>query len=263
MLLRITFLSALLACFLLSGFALESKKKRPGETDKEKKLSSLIRAKKDFKVGRGTLNTFREVTKDAKVRREKKIEALTRNKDKETLSSKRGTVPRKDVGCASIGGICQRSSYICQGRYLKDKCTGPETHQCCLPAGAWSVLCDGYHNNRVRACDVFGCGGFNSRRDGDGVRKGVDVVCDDYGVVNAPFSGTLGGPVAGVQYDGVILSNSEHCVKIFNIRPYRYTGPVSQGESLGYLLPLQDRFSGITSHLELQMCDHSDPTPYI
>uniref|UniRef100_A0A8C7LKE0 Uncharacterized protein n=1 Tax=Oncorhynchus kisutch TaxID=8019 RepID=A0A8C7LKE0_ONCKI len=54
-----------------------------------------------------------------------------------------------------------------------------------------------------------------------------------------------------------------YCVKIFNIRPYRYMGPISQGEALGYLLPLQERFSGITSHMELQMCDRSDPSPYI
>lgn len=56
---------------------------------------------------------------------------------------------------------------------------------------------------------------------------------------------------------------TEYCVKIFNIRPYRYMGPISQGEALGYLLPLQERFSGITSHMELQMCDRSDPSPYI
>lgn len=40
-------------------------------------------------------------------------------------------------------------------------------------------------------------------------------------------------------------------------------GPVAQGEALGYLLPLQERFSGITSHLELQMCDGTDPSPFI
>lgn len=54
-----------------------------------------------------------------------------------------------------------------------------------------------------------------------------------------------------------------HCVKIFNIRPYRYLGPVTQGEALGYLLPLQERFPGITSHLELQMCNGTDPSPFI
>uniref|UniRef100_A0A665TTS1 Si:ch1073-204b8.1 n=1 Tax=Echeneis naucrates TaxID=173247 RepID=A0A665TTS1_ECHNA len=133
--------------------------------------------------------------------------------------------------------------------------------------GAWNVLCAGHHNNRVRACDVHGCGAFNSKRC-KGLHKAVDLVCDDYGSVNAPFSGNLAGPVsrkdpAGNRYDGVKLLSDVHCVKIFNIRPYRYVGPVVQGEPLGYLLPLQEHFSGITSHLQLQNCDSTDPSPFI
>lgn len=61
----------------------------------------------------------------------------------------------------------------------------------------------------------------------------------------------------------LFLSNPAQCVKIFNIRPYRYLGPVAQGQALGYLLPLQERFSGITSHLALQMCDGTDPSRFI
>ncbi|XP_054482326.1 myeloid protein 1-like [Anoplopoma fimbria] len=140
--------------------------------------------------------------------------------------------PKSDISCSRLGGLCQANRYICQGRYLKDKCSGDKTS-----------------------------------RD-NGLHKAVDLVCDDYGIVNAPFSGSLMGPVsrkepAGIQYDGIKFLNDEHCVKIFNIRPYRYMGPVAQGVPLGYLLPLQDRFSGITSHLELQMCDGSDPSPFI
>ena len=42
------------------------------------------------------------------------------------------------------------------------------------------------------------------------VHKAVDLVCDDYNVINAPFSGSLAGPVSqkdptGHQYDGVKL----------------------------------------------------------
>ncbi|KAM9788592.1 leukocyte cell-derived chemotaxin-2 [Neosynchiropus ocellatus] len=137
----------------------------------------------------------------------------------------------------------------------------------CCEVGAWSVLCAGHHNNRVRACDAHGCGAFNSGG-GDGLHKAVDLVCDDYGVVNAPISGTLAGPVSqsdhrGIQFDGVKLVSDVHCLKIFNVRPLRYVGPVVQGEPLGYVLPLQDRVAGITSHLELQMCDGSDPSPFI
>lgn len=51
-----------------------------------------------------------------------------------------------------------------------------------------------------------------STRDG-AHHKGVDIVCDDYGNIKAPFTGTLGGPVGrrgvdGIQFDGVKLSNS-------------------------------------------------------
>lgn len=40
----------------------------------------------------------------------------------------------------------------------------------------------------------------------------MDLVCDDYGIVNTPFSGSLAGPVSqkdpsGNQYDGVKLLN--------------------------------------------------------
>lgn len=49
--------------------------------------------------------------------------------------------------------------------------------------------------------------------------KAVDVVCDDYAAVNAPFSGTLGGPVSRTQgdalhYDGVKLYNSGRSCEI-------------------------------------------------
>ncbi|KAM7374620.1 hypothetical protein PAMP_007267 [Pampus punctatissimus] len=198
------------------------------------------------------------------------IEAETaREKVKKTGSKKMSIRPRSDTGCTKLGGICQSKRFICQGRYLKDKCSGAKTQNrhCCMPVGAWSVLCAGHHNNRVRACDAHGCGAFNSRG-GKGFHKAVDLVCDDYGIVNAPFSGSLAGPVSqkdsgGNQYDGLKLLNDVHCVKIFNIRPFRYIGLVSQGEPLGYVLPLQERFSGITSHLELQMCDGTDPSPLI
>ncbi|XP_073791611.1 leukocyte cell-derived chemotaxin-2-like isoform X1 [Danio rerio] len=188
-------------------------------------------------------------------------------RSKEVLNRTKEIKTRNDMGCTSIGGICQRNSYICQGRYLKDKCRGEKSRQCCMPASAWSALCAGSHYNRVRACDSYGCGGFNSRSD-LGLHKGIDIVCDDYGIINAPFSGNLGGPVGravgeSIQYDGVKLYNKVHCVKIFNIRSYSYFGFVVQGEAMGYLLPLQDTFSGITSHLELQMCDGSDPSPFI
>eukprot|EP00064_Thunnus_orientalis_P002397 superscaffoldBa00000172_g2404 len=132
--------------------------------------------------------------------------------------------PRSDTGCTKLGGICQPKRFICQGQYLKDKCSRAKTQnrQCCMPVGAWSVLCAGHHNNRVRACDVHGCGAFNSRG-GKGFHKAVDLVCDDYGIVNAPFSGSLAGPVsqkdhAGIQYDGVKLLNDGEKERVYIIK---------------------------------------------
>ncbi|RXM95859.1 putative phospholipid-transporting ATPase VB [Acipenser ruthenus] len=134
-------------------------------------------------------------------------------------------------------------------------------------SGSWDSLCTGHVSNRVRGCDKFGCGGFNANR-GSRIHRGIDVVCDDYSIVYAPFTGTLRGQAqpygdASTIDDGVKLSNSAYCVKIFYIRPYQYSGPISKGDKLGYLLPMQEQYSGVTSHLHLQMCDKSDPTPYI
>ncbi|XP_033907540.3 leukocyte cell-derived chemotaxin-2-like isoform X1 [Acipenser ruthenus] len=190
---------------------------------------------------------------------------LTLGHASEKKQGKRG---KGDSACTKIGGICQRTTYICPGRYLQGKCGGASARQCCLQdSGSWDSLCAGHVSNRVRGCDKFGCGGFNANR-GSRIHRGIDVVCDDYSIVYAPFTGTLRGQAqpygdASTIDDGVKLSNSAYCVKIFYIRPYQYSGPISKGDKLGYLLPMQEQYSGVTSHLHLQMCDKSDPTPYI
>ncbi|XP_036378901.1 myeloid protein 1-like [Megalops cyprinoides] len=244
MLLKTFFTCIVLACLLLPGLGLE------GEKRKAKRVKAS--------------QTGKEVGPNKRAK-----EGTAHRNGTEAGGVKVGRGPSNDATCTSVGGICQRKTYICQGRYLKDRCTGSGTRECCMSgSGAWDALCSGHHQNRIRGCDKFGCGAFNSKRGGK-IHKAVDVVCDDYSFVNAPFSGILGGPASrvgddgGVQYDGVKLSNSEYCVKIFNMRPYRYLGGISRGEALGYLLPLQERFSGITSHLELQMCDRSDPSTFI
>uniref|UniRef100_A0A8C6UE91 Uncharacterized protein n=1 Tax=Neogobius melanostomus TaxID=47308 RepID=A0A8C6UE91_9GOBI len=84
-----------------------------------------------------------------------------------------------------------------------------------LVSQAWSVLCAGHYHNRIRACDVYGCGNIYLCR-GAKLHKAADLVCDDYGVINAPFSGILSGPVShsdpsGIQYDGVkLVSAGKH-----------------------------------------------------
>ncbi|XP_040005457.1 leukocyte cell-derived chemotaxin-2-like isoform X1 [Xiphias gladius] len=252
MLLRVCLIATLLICCVLLNCASEHKKRKGEEfQSNEKNASSNIKLRRNYTTAH-----------------DGRSEAVSPKKKVKKTGNKRISMgPRSDISCTTLGGICQPNRYICQGRYLKDKCSGTKMRQCCMPVRAWSVLCAGHHNNRVRACDVHGCGAFNSKR-GNGLHKAVDLVCDDYGIANAPFSGTLAGPVsrkdpAGNQYEGLRLLSDVHCVKIFNIRPFRYIGPVAQGEALGYLLPLQERFSGITSHLELQMCDGTDPSPFI
>lgn len=118
--------------------------------------------------------------------------ASPRKKVVKTGSERTPVRRRSDASCTKLGGICQPTRYICQGRYLKDKCIGARSRQCCVPGkwtfkglcitlsqtlefwnvnatvssvvGAWSILCAGHHNNRVRACDAHGCGAFNSKR---------------------------------------------------------------------------------------------------
>lgn len=57
---------------------------------------------------------------------------VPRRKPKKTGSMKK-TRSRGRDGCARLGGICQLDRFICPGRYLKDKCPGSRTQQCCLP----------------------------------------------------------------------------------------------------------------------------------
>ncbi|XP_056909583.1 myeloid protein 1-like isoform X2 [Takifugu flavidus] len=133
-------------------------------------------------------------------------------------------------------------------------------------AAAWSVLCDSHHHNCLRGCGGFSCGEFNPKRGNDQHRT-VDLACDHNSVVKAPFSGSLAGPVShshsdGSHHHGVTLLNDEHCVHIFNIQALRSTGRVTQGEPLGQMIP-QQKSSGSSPRLKLQMCDGSDPSPFL
>ncbi|XP_069500858.1 leukocyte cell-derived chemotaxin-2-like [Ambystoma mexicanum] len=132
--------------------------------------------------------------------------------------------------------------------------------------GTWATMCQS--SNRVRGCDFHGCGHFNARR-GTRLHKGVDIVCRDGSTVYAPFTGNLQGisrPYSKTNAinDGVKLSGSGFCVKMFYIKPDRYYGEIQKGERLGTMLQMQSVYGGITSHLHVQSCDHSiDPTPNV
>lgn len=63
--------------------------------------------------------------------------ASPRKKVVKTGSERTPVRRRSDAGCTKLGGICQPTRYICQGRYLKGKCIGARSRQCCVP-GKWT-----------------------------------------------------------------------------------------------------------------------------
>ncbi|KPP58224.1 leukocyte cell-derived chemotaxin 2-like [Scleropages formosus] len=52
------------------------------------------------------------------------------------------------------------------------------------------------------------------------------------------------------------------CFKLFYVKPVKTSGTMKKGEKLGTMLPMQKVYTGITSHVHVQMCDKSDPTKY-
>ncbi|NXK25450.1 MIM1 protein, partial [Arenaria interpres] len=131
----------------------------------------------------------------------------------------------------------------------------------------WATVCSGNPTNEIRGCDRYGCGYYGApRRNGKGKHAAVDVICSDGATVYAPFSGELSGPIkffhnGNAIDDGVQIRGSGFCVKIVCIHPIRYSGRISKGQILGRMLPMQRVFPGITSHIHIENCDHSDPTP--
>ncbi|XP_041078551.1 leukocyte cell-derived chemotaxin-2-like isoform X1 [Polyodon spathula] len=51
------------------------------------------------------------------------------------------------------------------------------------------------------------------------------------------------------------------CVKLFYMKLFNYRGNVKKGDKIGSILPMQKVYSGITSHIHVQICDKSDLTP--
>lgn len=122
--------------------------------------------------------------------------------------------------------------------------------------------------------------------------KGLDVECEDGSAVYAPFDVTLHGRLTvytdrnkeaineGINLRGeggastppwrrlwLICSlrfpaSAGLCFKLFYVRPVRTSGSLRKGERIGTMLPMQSVYPGITSHVHVQMCDKSDPTPY-
>ncbi|XP_023254207.1 leukocyte cell-derived chemotaxin-2-like [Seriola lalandi dorsalis] len=101
------------------------------------------------------------------------------------------------------------------------------------------------------------------------LHKGLDIRCEDGSDVLAPFDVTLHGgllvynnPSKAAIDSGINLRGQGLCFKLFYVRPDRTSGSVRKGERIGTMLPMQTVYPGITSHVHVQMCDKSDPTPY-
>uniref|UniRef100_A0A671MQD5 Leukocyte cell-derived chemotaxin-2-like n=1 Tax=Sinocyclocheilus anshuiensis TaxID=1608454 RepID=A0A671MQD5_9TELE len=127
-------------------------------------------------------------------------------------------------------------------------------------------LCSGNPINSKRGCDKEGCGFYGAKRT-HGSHEGLDIVCADGATVYAPFDVKLNGKAAPYKKnnainDGINLSGEGLCFKLFYVKPDSYSGTLTKGQKIGTLLPMQNVYPGITSHVHVQMCDKSDPTKY-
>lgn len=72
---------------------------------------------------------------------DRRPKAVTPGKKVKSGSKRVFMGPRSDISCTRLGGICQPVRYICQDRYLKDKCSGAKTRQCCMPGMIEICIC--------------------------------------------------------------------------------------------------------------------------
>ncbi|XP_074069606.1 leukocyte cell-derived chemotaxin-2-like [Macrotis lagotis] len=134
-------------------------------------------------------------------------------------------------------------------------------------AGPWAIMCAGKNENTIRGCDIHGCGSYGASR-GKRKHNGVDVTCPDGSVVYAPFNGKIIRQAKPYKKDnaindGIQITGEGFCIKMFYVKATKYKGNIKKGEKLGNLLPLQKVYPKITSHIHIQNCDLSDPTPYL
>ncbi|XP_069015981.1 leukocyte cell-derived chemotaxin-2-like isoform X1 [Embiotoca jacksoni] len=140
---------------------------------------------------------------------------------------------------------------------------------CVCDGVRFGQLCSGNVANSRRTSDIFGQGHYGARRQNRD-HKGLDIVCQDGSTVYAPFDVTLHGKLTvytdrtkDAINEGINLRGEGLCFKLFYVRSDRTSGTVRKGERIGTMLPMQSVYRGITSHVHVQMCDRSDPTPYI
>lgn len=152
------------------------------------------------------------------------------------------------------------------------KCVALSLGLLCLLSAVEAVtfgqLCSGNPSNSRRTSDRWGQGHYGARRS-EREHKGLDIVCSDGDEVLAPFDVELNGrvtvytdPKKSAINNGINLRGQGLCFKLFYVRPDRVSGSVRKGQRIGLMLPMQQVYPGITSHVHVQMCDKSDPTPF-
>ncbi|CAL8262342.1 unnamed protein product [Lota lota] len=141
---------------------------------------------------------------------------------------------------------------------------------CLCESVRFGQLCNGNSGNTKRTSDRHGEGRFGARRQGR-THEGLDVLCGDGATVYAPFDVQLNGGLrvysnptnAQVAINkGINLRGEGLCFKLFYVNPVQTSGTILKGQKIGTMLPMQSVYPGIQSHIHVQMCDKSDPTPY-
>ena len=141
---------------------------------------------------------------------------------------------------------------------------------CVCDGVKFGAICQGNPLNSRRTSDSWGQGRFGASRSG-GTRqhKGLDIKCTDGSIVYAPIDVTINrrvivytDPAKAAINNGLQLTGESLCFKLFYVQPDQVSGTVRKGQRLGVMLPMQSVYPGMTSHVHVQMCDESDPTPY-
>uniref|UniRef100_A0AAZ1XJF7 Leukocyte cell-derived chemotaxin 2 like n=1 Tax=Oreochromis aureus TaxID=47969 RepID=A0AAZ1XJF7_OREAU len=157
---------------------------------------------------------------------------------------------------------------LCSGNPSNSRRTSDRWGQGQYGAGRYSeitFLLYGWCERCDTAAHSWMSAGFRGTR----LHQGLDIKCSDGAAVYAPFDVTLNGkltvytdPTKAAINEGINLSGQGLCFKLFYVRPDRTSGTVRKGQRIGTMLPMQSVYPGITSHVHVQMCDKSDPTPY-
>ncbi|XP_074551333.1 leukocyte cell-derived chemotaxin-2-like [Halichoeres trimaculatus] len=130
-------------------------------------------------------------------------------------------------------------------------------------------LCSGNPTNQRRTSDKWGMGHYGAPRGSTRKHKGLDIKCQDGSEVYAPFDVELvrkvivyNDPKKAAINNGIQLEGEGLCFKLFYVKPDKTSGRVKKGKKIGVMLQMQKVYPGITSHVHVQMCDGTNPTPY-